>query len=84
MHPLLEYSYNLSYADKPEYNKIKFMLQSILIGKGYIPDLTYDWSLNPGEKFKRVIENDNHSSISSCEIKSNEGTSTENMTINDR
>jgi len=40
--------------EKPDYNKIKFMLQSLLIGKGYIPDLTYDWSLNPGEKFKRV------------------------------
>lgn len=80
MYPLLKYSYNLAYTEKPDYKKIRFMLQQILIEKGYLPDMHFDWSLNPGEKFKHIDDNDKHSSISSCDIKSNEQTHDENIT----
>ena len=50
------------------------MLKKILLDLNFIPDYIFDWSLAPGDSFKKVDPNDKHSSISSCEIGSHEET----------
>ena len=72
MYPLLRYSYKLGYTETPNYDKIKFILIKILLDRNFKPDNKFDWSLGPGETFKRVDENDKHSSISSCDIEEHE------------
>ena len=68
MYPLLKYAYKLGYTERPDYDKIKFMLVKILLSKNYIPDNKFDWSLGQGECFARFDDNFDHSSISSCDI----------------
>ena len=60
------------------------MIKKILIERDFIPDNKFDWSLCPGETFKKIDTNDNHSSMSSCGIKSNEETCHENINAYDR
>jgi len=43
-----------------------------MIKKKYVPDGKYDWSLELYEKYKRVDDDIDHSSISSCDITPNE------------
>ena len=69
---MLKYSYNLEYAERPNYNYLRFMLKKILLDLDYIPDNTFDWSLFPGKSFPKVDPDDRHSSISSCGINSSE------------
>ena len=45
LYPLLKYSYKLDYEERPDYKKIKFILEKILLEKNYIPDAKFDWSL---------------------------------------
>lgn len=52
LYPLLKYSYGLGYDEKPDYEKMRFMIKKILLENGYLPDNKFDWSLNNGEKFK--------------------------------
>ena len=63
--PLLKYSYNLEYTQRPDYNYLRFMLKKILLDRDYIPDTSFDWSLAPGVSFPKVDPNERHSSISS-------------------
>lgn len=70
--PLLTYAYSLEFTDRPDYEKMKFMLKKILMDRDYVPERKFDWSLRPGEHFGRVDQNDKHSSISSCCISSYE------------
>ena len=44
--PLLRYAYKLGYTEQPDYGRMRFMMQSILIDKKYVPDQQFDWSLN--------------------------------------
>ena len=46
--PLLEEAYSYSYDEKPNYGKLKFMLQSIMLEKGYVPDSLFSWVYLPG------------------------------------
>ena len=70
MYPLLKYSYNLHFDERPDYQYIIYMLQKILLDRDYVPDSKFDWSLGPNESFKRVDPEDKHSSISSCGVNS--------------
>ena len=62
----------MEFDEKPEYEKMKFMLKKILIEKNFIPDNKFDWSLGPGQSFRRVNNESRHSSISSCDLNSDE------------
>lgn len=72
--PLLKYAYALNFDEKPDYERIKFMLRKILIKRDFLPDRIFDWSLRSGMQFSRLNQNENHSSISSCSIGSRENT----------
>ena len=69
---MLKYAYKLEFSDTPDYNKLIFMLKKLLLERDYLPDNKFDWSLGPEDIFKRVDHDNIHSSISSCDIKSNE------------
>ena len=71
LYPLLKYAYDLKFTDEPNYSKIRFDLQNLLMKKRYVPDGKYDWSLEQFEKFKRIDDDDN-SSISSCGLAADE------------
>ena len=43
MEPLLEEAYSYGYDEKPNYEKLKFIMKSILFKIGYIPDYHYSW-----------------------------------------
>jgi hypothetical protein len=81
---MLKYSYKLTYEERPNYEKLRFMIKKILIERDFIPDNKFDWSLCPGENFKKIDNNDNHSSMSSCDIKSTEEACIENINAYDR
>ena len=51
---------------------MKFCLKKSLLDQGYKPDLKFDWRLGPGENFIEIDPNDEHSSISSCNIEDTE------------
>jgi hypothetical protein len=84
LYPLLKYSYKLSYEERPNYSKLKFLIKKILIEREYIPDNKFDWSLYPGEQFKKINVNDNHSSMSSCNLNTQEDVTSENIYAYDR
>ena len=73
--PVMRYAYDLEFDERPDYERIKFMLRKILIKRDFVPDRVFDWSLRSGMQFARINHNENHSSISSCDIKSRETTS---------
>lgn len=80
----MKYSYKLEFKEAPDYEKLKFMFKKILLERDYIPDNKFDWSLGPGETFQRVDQDKNHSSISSCELKSEEAILKENIIDSDK
>ena len=57
---------------------MKFMMKKILLDKEYIPNNKFDWSYSSKEVFKKNNTNSKHSSISSCEILSDEEPNIEN------
>lgn len=69
---LLNYAYELEFDERPDYERIKFLFRKILLDRNFLPEKKFDWSLRPGESFMRVNNDDRHSSISSCDIKSDE------------
>jgi hypothetical protein len=42
---ILNYAYNLEFEEKPDYARLKFMLQKIMLDKEYIPNKIFDWSM---------------------------------------
>ena len=48
LYPIIKYAYSLSFEEKPNYEKIKFMLKKILLDRNYLPENKFDWSLAPG------------------------------------
>jgi hypothetical protein len=68
----MTYAYSLDFEEKPDYDRMIFMLKKILLDRDFLPDNKFDWSMRTGEQFKRVNLNDKHSSISSCCISSSE------------
>lgn len=47
--PLLSYAYSLEYDEQPDYKRIKFYFQKILMDEDFYPDKKFDWSLRLGE-----------------------------------
>ena len=45
---ILEEAYSYEYEEEPNYGKLKFMLKSLLLNSGYIPDHLYSWIYLPG------------------------------------
>lgn len=72
MSPILKYTYELEYEEEPDYNRLRYMFKKILLDQDFVPDSRFDWSLGAGENYKRLENQTNHSSISSCGIKSGE------------
>jgi hypothetical protein len=68
----LNYAYNLEFDERPDYARLKFMMQKIMLDKEYIPLQRFDWSMQHREPQQRCNPNSRHSSISSCNIKSEE------------
>ena len=66
--PFLTYAYELEFEDRPDYEKIKFLLRKILMDRDYAIETRFDWSLRHGEVFVKMSRNNRHSSISSCDI----------------
>jgi len=58
LYPLLKYSYKLRFEERPNYDKMRFMIKSILLQKDFLPDNRFDWSLRDGENFKKFGPND--------------------------
>lgn len=54
LYPLLKYSYRLEFEERPDYEKMKFLLKKILLERDYLPDNKFDWSLGPGQSFPKV------------------------------
>ena len=54
MSPLLQFAYNIGFEERPDYNKIKFMLQKLQLDRDYLPDKKYDWGLRAGEHFSKI------------------------------
>lgn len=54
------------------------MMQKILLDKEYVPNNKFDWSYSSKEVFKKNNPNSRHSSISSCNIDSDEEPNLEN------
>lgn len=66
--PFARYVFKLSFKEEPNYDKMKFLLEKVLLDMYYIPGLQYDWCLAPGETFK--IHFSDHESISTCSMAS--------------
>ena len=82
--PLLQYSYSLKFDEKPDYDKIRFMIKKIMLDNGNVPTNKFDWSLGHGEKIQSIEPKDDHSSMSSCNLGSHEGIGPENLLAFDR
>ena len=41
---LAEYSYSLSFKDRPNYNKIRFLLTKVLLDQDLVPSKDFDWN----------------------------------------
>ena len=41
--PILEEAYNYKYEEKPNYGKLRFMLEIILLNNDLKPDLKFSW-----------------------------------------
>lgn len=67
---MLIMAYELDFKEKPDYERLKFMFRKILMDRDYLPDRKFDWSLRQGQNFKKVSPNSRHSSISSCDLSS--------------
>ena len=64
--PLLRYAYKLEFEERPDYRRIQFLMKKILLNRDFIPNNTFDWSIQQEDRDHR-----NHgrlSSISSCGI----------------
>ena len=68
---ILQEAYSYAYEDVPNYEKLKFMLKSLLLGYGYIPDHLYSWVYLSGQQAKKV-ECDDDDTISSEDMDWNE------------
>jgi hypothetical protein len=45
----LNYAYNLEFDERPDYARLKFMMQKIMLDKEYIPLQRFDWSMQHRE-----------------------------------
>ena len=54
--PLLEEAYSYTFQEKPNYNKLIFMIEKIILGYGFIPDNKFFWLFEEGEQSKRTIK----------------------------
>ncbi len=43
---ILTYAYSLEYDERPDYNRLKFMMKKIMLDREYIPNNRFDWSMN--------------------------------------
>ena len=68
--PMLSYAYDLQFEERPDYERLKFMFRKVLMDKDYLPDKIFDWSLRQGQTFNKINRDENHSSISSCDMRS--------------
>lgn len=65
---MLEYAYRLKFKERPDYQKMRFMIKKIMIESDFVPDNNkFDWSLKRGERFKKFDRRKDGSQISSCE-----------------
>jgi hypothetical protein len=46
MAEILTYAYSLEYDERPDYNRLKFMMKKIMLDREYIPNNRFDWSMN--------------------------------------
>jgi len=46
--PLLSYAYDLEYDEQPDYGRVKFYFQKILMDEDFYPDKKFDWSQDLG------------------------------------
>ena len=44
--PLLEEAYSYDYAERPNYGKLKFLIEKMLMNEDQIPDKNYSWVQN--------------------------------------
>lgn len=65
LHKIVKYVYKLGFTEEPDYNKMRFMLQKVLMDINHVPAQKFDWSFKEGEGFKKNREDDKHSSVSS-------------------
>ena len=49
--PFIKLVYDLKFEQKPDYDKLKFMLTKILLDSNKIPDKQYDWMKTRTLKF---------------------------------
>ena len=70
LQPLCSYVFKLNFKEEPDYARMMFLLQKALLDRQLLPGPHFDWSLLPGQNFRR--EDDRQLSISSCEIASTE------------
>jgi hypothetical protein len=87
--PFLRYSYKLEYEQRPDYNKLRFMLKKVLMNKDVVPKNHFDWSVNQGNedqgrKPKKSRKQRSNFSISSCDIGEHEQPWPENLMADDR
>ena len=52
--PLLKEAYSYSYDEEPNYNKLVFMMKSMLIDLGYDLDNHFTWSFMSGENTHKL------------------------------
>jgi hypothetical protein len=41
--PILDEAYKIEYDEKPNYGKLRFFLELVLLENGSIPDKNYSW-----------------------------------------
>lgn len=70
LYPLCRYIFKLNFKEEPDYARMVFLLEKALLDRHLLPGPHFDWSLLPGQGFRR--ENLRELSISSCDIESNE------------
>jgi hypothetical protein len=44
LEPLLTYAYSLKYDERPDYGRVSFNFEKILMDKNFYPDKKFEWS----------------------------------------
>jgi len=62
--PFLEEAYSYKYEEIPNYGKLRFILESLIMQRGFLPDKKIQWAYYVDEE----LSDQKHSSISSQDI----------------
>ena len=46
----LSYSYSLEFEQRPDYNRLRFLLKKVLMNMDVVPNIHFDWCVNLGNE----------------------------------